>query len=215
MLIPNWQAPLSIKAVCFEKSDSIESQQAFLAKEPWRLQQVHGNNVITLPSDTAKPEADGSYTQAINTVCAIQTADCLAIYLASSTQAEIALLHGGWRGLSQNIIQAGVAAFKSPAHHIHAHLGPAVSAQHYEVGLEVYQAFCQPNPALASAFQATRPGHYLCDLYHIARWQLQQLGVTHITGGEHCTFREADRFYSVRREGPHTGRLLHCLWMVD
>lgn len=213
MLIPHWQAPPSIKAVCFEKTDSIETQQAFLPNEPCRLQQVHGNSVITLPSDLTKPEADGSYTTALNTVCAIQTADCLGIYLASNSQAEIALLHGGWRGLSQHIIAAGVKAFKSPAHHIHAHLGPAVSVTHYEVGLEVYQAFCLPNPALADAFQASRPGHYLCDLYQIARWQLRQLGVTHITGGEHCTFREADRFYSVRREGQHTGRLLHCLWI--
>lgn len=213
MLIPNWQAPSSIKAVCFEKSDSTATQSAILPNEPIRLLQVHGHCVITLPTTADKPSADGSYTRTPATVCAVQTADCLAIYLASSVQTEIALLHGGWRGLSQNIIATGLAAFKSPTHHIHAHLGPAISAAHYEVGLDVYQAFCQADPALTDAFQATRPGHYWCDLYQIARWQLQQLGVTHITGGEHCTFREAERFYSVRREGQHTGRLLHCLWI--
>ena len=211
MLIPSWIVPPTIKAVCFDKNDT-ESSRLYLPHAPTLLKQVHGQHVIKLPAAEGI-EADGSYSQTPGSICAIKTADCLAIYLSSQSIPEIALLHGGWRGLSQDIIASGCAHFKSERRDIVAYLGPAISAIHYEIGVEVYDAFCHKDPSLSHAFQASRPGHYFCDLYAIARHQLRQQGIEAIYGGEHCTFREEARFHSFRREGQLAGRLLHCLWI--
>lgn len=51
-----------------------------------------------------------------------------------------------------------------------------------------------------------RPGHYLLDLYALARIRLREAGVGAVHGGGFCTLRDARRFYSYRRDGT-TGRL--------
>jgi hypothetical protein len=75
----------------------------------------------------------------------------------------------------------------------------------------VRNAFLSGHPADAAAFQQTRPGHWLADLYGLARLRLARRGVDAVYGGEHCTFREATRFYSYRREGV-TGRMASLIW---
>lgn len=213
MLYPHWPVPAHVKAVCFDRLDEPSLIQQQLPSTFQALNQVHGNHVVQLPCrQESVLTADGCYSQSPQTLCTVRTADCLAIYLASTHTPEIALLHGGWRGLSQNIISQGVSLFKSPRSRIVAYLGPAISAACYEVGHEVYEAFCSPQAELAQAFQTTRPGHYQCDLYRIARWQLQQQGIEQIHGGEFCTFSDT-RFPSFRRDGQQAERLLHCLWL--
>ena len=44
------------------------------------------------------------------------------------------------------------------------------------------------------------------DLYTIARYILQQHGVTKILGGDQCTYRQKDEYYSYRRNAK-TGRM--------
>jgi polyphenol oxidase len=213
MLIPSWSAPATVKAICFDKTDAPNLPNHLLPSAINRLNQVHDNTVLEFPKDALAP-ADGSYTRMPNIVCTIATADCLAIYLCTRQGDEIALLHGGWRGLSKGIIKAGLAKFKAQPHRILAHLGPAISQQHYEVGKDVFDAFCQTDASLTAAFKKGRPGHFYLDLYTIARYQLKQLGVEEITGGEYCTFSDDKRFYSYRREPQNPGRLLHCIWKL-
>ena len=212
MLIPTWPVANTVKSVCFDKQDSATTILQTLPQTPILLKQIHGSRVLTWPWQQ-EDEADGCYSRTKNSLCAIKTADCQAIYLASTDGAEIALLHGGWRGLSQQIITHGLACFEAKPADIIAYLGPAISAPHYEIGTEVYDAFCQRQPSLHHAFQASIPGHYYCDLYAIARAQLQQNGVTAIYGGEYCTFSDPTRFHSFRRDNTEAGRLLHCLWL--
>jgi polyphenol oxidase len=73
------------------------------------------------------------------------------------------------------------------------------------------------DPRLAAAFQPTRPNHFQCDLFAIARQQLAAAGVDSVHGGGHCTFSEADRFFSYRRDGGagrDTGRIATLLWLT-
>ncbi len=212
MLIPNWLTPKTIRAVCFDKHDNDATIQAYLPNSPCLLKQVHGHHVLKAPFNDGMI-ADGCYSKTPLTICAIKTADCLPIYLTSQDGAEIALLHGGWRGLSQNIIAQGVTCFSNPPQAIIAYLGPAISAPCYEISQAVYDAFCQVNPTLQNAFTLSRPYHYYANLVQIAHTQLQQQGVTIIYGGDLCTFSEPERFYSYRRDAQNPGRLLHCLWI--
>ena len=77
-----------------------------------------------------------------NTVCCILTADCLPVLIANEQGTEVAAIHAGWRSLASGVIENTLAAMVSPAEELMAFLGPAISQQHFEVGGEVKQAFC-------------------------------------------------------------------------
>ena len=91
-------------------------------------------------------------------------------------------------------------------------LGPAIGAISYEVGAEVRGAFVAQSEQNADAFAPTRPGHWHCNLYAIARRRLAALGITRVYGGGFDTYSDA-RFYSYRRAA-HTGRFASLIWIT-
>ncbi|MFI4969867.1 MAG: polyphenol oxidase family protein, partial [Lysobacterales bacterium] len=91
-----------------------------------------------------------------------------------------------------------------------AWLGPAIGAQSYEVGDEVRAAFVDVYPQAVHACTRTRPGHWHCDLYALARQRLATAGVERVHGGDFDTFTDK-RFYSYRRERG-TGRFASLIW---
>ena len=64
------------------------------------------------------------------------------------------------------------------------------------------------------AFSPTRPGHWLLDLYAVARQRLRSSGVNRIFGGEYCTYSEPERFYSYRRDRA-SGRMAALIWLTE
>ena len=75
-------------------------------------------------------------------------------------------------------------------------------------------AFVDADADAAASFIPTRPGHYLIDLYALARRRLAAAGVSRIHGGGLCTISDATRFYSYRRDG-HTGRMASLIHLAD
>jgi len=181
-----------------------------LPAEPLWLTQVHGT-VIATGHNTPGCEADGSYTDQAGTVCAVLTADCLPVLLCDRDGRELAAVHAGWRGLAGGVLEAALARFSAPPEQLLAWLGPAIGPAAFEVGAEVRAAFLDEDPGAEAAFRPVRPGHWLADLYSLARRRLARCGVTAVYGGGLCTWQDAGRFYSYRRE-PVTGRMATLIW---
>jgi polyphenol oxidase len=110
------------------------------------------------------------------------------------------------------VIEATVAAMGARPDRMLAWLGPAIGPRVYEVGDEVRDAFLQRDAAAASAFAATRPGHWLLDLYAVARQRLAGLGVASVFGGGFCTYSDPARFYSYRRDRTKE-RMAALIWL--
>lgn len=189
-----------------------------LPSEPQWLRQVHGTavHVLEAPGDPTLDHneafvADAAYTNRPGLVCVAQTADCLPVLLVSDDGREVAAVHAGWRGLAAGIIESAVGHFAASPVRLRAWLGPAIAGSNYEVGDEVRAAFLGQDARAADAFRATRPGHWLCDLYALARQRLAAVGVTDVHGGGFDTFSDA-RFYSHRRARP-TGRFASLIWI--
>jgi purine-nucleoside/S-methyl-5'-thioadenosine phosphorylase / adenosine deaminase len=163
-------------------------------------------------AEAGEPVADASVTSTPGVVLAILTADCLSVVFANEDGSEIGAAHAGWRGLAAGVLENTVAAMRSPANSIVAWLGPAAGPQAYEVGGEVFDAFVSQEKKAASAFVATRPGHWHVDLYALARQRLAKLGITRVGGGDLCTISDPQRFYSHRRDA-RTGRMATLVWM--
>ncbi|HEX5476502.1 MAG TPA: laccase domain-containing protein, partial [Burkholderiales bacterium] len=133
--------------------------------------------------------------------------------LCEGSGRAVAALHAGWRGLCSGILEAGVKAMQAPPGSMMAWLGPAIGPRVYEVGVEVREQFLAHDAAAESAFSATRPGHWLLDLYAVARQRLTRLGVRRIHGGDFCTYSDAARFYSFRRDRTHE-RMAALIWLA-
>ncbi len=184
-----------------------------LPSAPRWLQQVHGATVVSCDhNEDDEPEADAAVTATPGLVLAILTADCLPVLFASDEGGVIGAAHAGWRGLAAGVLESTVAAMQVAPEKILAWLGPAAGPQAYEVGDEVRAAFADIDPRAASAFVATRRGHWLCDLYALARLRLANVGVTRASGGGLCTISDSQRFFSYRREG-RTGRMASLAWI--
>lgn len=189
-----------------------------LPAEPLWLDQVHGTSVADAGRDTAEVVADAAVARAPGRVCAVLTADCLPVLLCDARGSVVAAAHAGWRGLVAGVLEETVRSMGIGPARILAWLGPAIGPDAFEVGEEVRQAFIEHHPMAATAFRPALPGtldelprKWLADLYALARLRLAAVGVERVYGGVGCTHREADRFYSYRRDG-RTGRMAALIW---
>jgi len=189
-----------------------ETLRGCLPADPIWLEQVHGTDVVEAERASPAARADGAVTRARHRVCAVLTADCLPVLLAARTGDVVGIAHAGWRGLANGIIEATLARMRIPGEDVIAWLGPGISQAAYEVGQDVYEAFIGQDPETRGAFRPGVPGKYHADLYALARRRLGVAGVTGVHGGGFCTYGEADRFYSYRRDGA-TGRMATAIWM--
>ena len=194
-----------------------------LPSTPHWLRQVHGTEVLRVDAPAIakaaahEPIADASVTSTPGVVLAILTADCLPVVFTNTTGTQIGAAHAGWRGLAGGVLENTAAAMHAPASRLVAWLGPAAGPQAYEIGEEVFDAFVKQDAQAASAFAATRPGHWRVDLYALARRRLATIGIDRVHGGGLCTISDPQRFFSHRRctsDGSgRTGRMATVAWM--
>jgi YfiH family protein len=181
-----------------------------LPAAPLWLRQVHGTDVADASADAVpESEADAAVARGPGQVLAILTADCLPVLFASADGQVIGAAHAGWRGLAAGVLENTVKAMDAEG--IQAWLGPAIGGRSYEVGEEVRDAFVAHDPGAAEAFEATRPGHWLCDLYVLARRRLAAAGISQVSGGGFDTFTD-ERLFSYRRDGVQSGRFASLIW---
>ena len=174
-------------------------------------EQVHGGSVAILGPGVAAdavrfvPGCDALLTRAVGTVLLMRSADCLPIVFADPSRGVVGIAHAGWRGLAASLPGRVVAAFRRTYHtesrELHVAIGPAIRSCCYEVGPEFHARF--------TPFVHERGGRRTCDLIGVALDQLRRCGVRpdRVTDTQHCTSCEPQHWFSLRREGPTTGRL--------
>jgi YfiH family protein len=169
--------------------------------------QVHGTRVLHVDGATAAgaaQDADGVATAQPDVALLVLTADCLPIALAAP--GAVAMIHAGWRGLSDGALEEGVAAVRALGGEqggpIHAAIGPGAGACCYEVGDEVAARF----PAAARG-----PGRRI-DLKGVAAARLREAGVAGVVDVQRCTMCEPGAFFSHRASGGLTGRQGGLTW---
>lgn len=175
------------------------------------VQQVHGTAVVPATAQQVLT-ADALWTDTPGLACCIMTADCLPVLFCHRDGTRVAAAHAGWRGLLAGVLEQTLLALDCPSDEVMAWFGPAIGPQAFEVGEEVRSAFADQHPEAEQAFVQNRPGHYLADLFSLARQRLERCGVGYIGGGGLCTYSDPERFYSYRRDG-QTGRMASLIWL--
>ena len=200
MIKPDWQAHPRVRALVttrdfgdLKREEVRQKLRALLPADPAWLKQVHGSRVVPIPL-SGTTEADAAIARTSASVCVVQAADCMPVLLADEAGTAVAAAHAGWRGLAGGVLEATVDAMGVPPHKLLAWLGPAIGPRVYEVGDEVRAAFA----GYEFALKPNRPGHWLLDLYAVARSKLS--GLKAVSGGGFCTYSERERFFSYRRD---------------
>lgn len=162
-----------------------------------------------------------------NACIGISTADCIPVLCYDSKHHCAATIHAGWRGTAERIVIRAIEqmhkTYGTEASDLHCLIGPGISLESFEVGEEVYYAFAEkgfPMEQFAMQMPATHmtaPGStgrdtllkWHIDIKECNRMQLLSLGVQseNIIMTDIDTMTD-DRFFSARREGADTGRML-------
>jgi YfiH family protein len=190
------------------------------------LKQVHGTDVVLIDSQTAQASvADACISVDPYQACTIMVADCLPVIFCTEDGQVLAAAHAGWRGLLDGVLEATVQAMTNqvnqlqlPIHQkIYAWLGPCIGPTAFEVGQEVFDAFCgssELNDHYKSFFQKQENGKWMADLPAIARQKLKQFKNILCFGNDSsltwCTFQSPNLFFSHRRDAAilgSTGRM--------
>ena len=173
--------------------------------EPFWLDQVHGTTITRpsagLPAHHEPPQADGSVTTQTGRPLVILTADCLPVLACDRTGTVVGAFHAGWRGLLAGVLEAGLAALERPASDLLVWIGPSIGPESYQVGPELRQAYLATDPGHEAEFVPDGPGHWKFDLAGAAARRLAAFGVVSVTRSRWDTLRDADLFFSHRRQG--------------
>ncbi|SHF42634.1 conserved hypothetical protein [Mariniphaga anaerophila] len=175
--------------------------------------------VQTLPEKEMR-ETDALVTNQPGLCLCIQTADCVPVLLFDSKTKAVAAVHAGWRGTVKKIVGEAVqkmeASFGSVPADILAVVGPSIGPDVYEVGEEVADAARGAIPNFEKTLRESSSGKYHFDLWEANRQVLMALGVLpdNIEVLAECTFKESNKYYSARREGIETGRLVSGIMLV-
>ena len=196
-----------------------------LSAEPAWLQQTHSDTVVDAATYRGG-DADASYCTQAGRACVVLTADCLPILLCNKQGNWVMAIHAGWQGFAKRIAEAAIASYPGDKSDLLAWMGPAIGPQHFEVQGDVIEA-CTADLTAAQkkifskkCFKAVdgKDGYFLGDLYELGRQRLHKCGVQNVYGGGLCTYADAERFYSYRRDGAGgsqaTGRMASLIWLV-
>ena len=177
------------------------------------VHQVHGRQTVRVDESNVQehPEADAMITGRPGIALSIRVADCVPILIAVRSGGQVAAAHAGWRGIVTGVVPATVNELSNcydlRACDLVAAVGPCISAAHYEVGPEVVQAFLEAG--LGATIHDGSGGKAHVDLAGAVAAQLTAAGLdpSMIDRSQCCTYRDADLFYSHRRDAGITGRM--------
>lgn len=187
--------------------------------------QTHSNHVAVVTSDSllsSVSDTDALITNEPGLFVCVQTADCVPILLFDPRRRVVAAIHAGWRGTVAKIVQTSIACmtetFGCDPADILAGIGPSIHMHAYEVGQEVVQAVeagFTNSPALLKP--SLTEGKAYLDLWEANRTLLLEAGLSeeNIEVMGLCSFEQADLFFSARREGVDTGRMVSGIRLVE
>jgi YfiH family protein len=151
--------------------------------------QVHSPTVHRADPGVRGAPGDGLWTDERRVPLLAMSADCLPIAVATTDgPPHLAVLHAGWRGLADGVVEAGVTALGvAPKAAV---IGPAIGPCCYDVG-----------PEVAARYDADLTHDGRLDLWTAAERALRRAGVEQVERVDLCTRDHPELFFSHRRDG--------------
>jgi polyphenol oxidase len=188
--------------------------------------QTHGNRIAIVTQlnyrDTFS-DTDGLITNIPGICVAVKTADCVPILIFDKMNRVVAAVHAGWRGTVKNIVGETLLAMKThfgcnPCG-MEVTIGPCIQQHNYEVGPEVVEEFMAllPGEQRIFDFSGCEKSKAKLNVAMANQLLLQKAGILekNIEISAICTFDQRNHFYSARRDGAKTGRMLNGIFLKN
>lgn len=198
----------------------LASWVGYEAPSLYEVSQIHGAQIAHVDgAQTAiefrHREADALVTCRPGTAIGIRVADCVPILVACPRSSAVLAIHAGWKGIVAGVVGAALSELGrvsgARASDLLCAIGPHIGPEAFEVGAEVAAALAECIPEATVVIPREPRPHV--DLGRAVQAQLRRAGVAQehieIVGG--CTFADATRFYSFRRDGTESGRHLAAI----
>jgi YfiH family protein len=182
------------------------------------LSQVHGTHAVRLdgredPRELVRVEGDATFSTVEGVACGVRSADCGTILAGDRETGAVVAIHAGWRGTELGVVEAGIAALREAIGSrgdIVAAIGPLIESCCFEVGADVAARLASCSALRERAIVKRVGEKAFVDLRAILEQKLSALGVeTDQVRG--CTVCDRARFFSYRREGKVSGRMLAAI----
>ncbi len=175
---------------------------------------VHGTAIVYAeaprPLSEPSPRADIIFTNNPVVTLFMRFGDCTPILFHDPIKNVIGIAHAGWMGTLRGVVGAAVEGMQShygcDPKNIIAGIGPAIGADHYEVGADVVAQFAEKFPHDMNQIVQTRNGSTYLDLWASNALQLKNAGVEQVQISGICTACSIDDWFSHRAEKGKTGR---------
>lgn len=179
-------------------------------------EQTHSSHIGSVPDDDLPVfyQTDALVTGRKNICLCVQTADCVPVLIFDPTKKVVAAIHAGWKGTLNRITAKTIEKMKSEFScspgDLYAVIGPSIGPSKYETGLEVADLFKSQFGNWQEFLIMQNNRRYHIDLWSANHYQLKQPGIPagHIQILQECTYLRQDVFFSARREGTDTGRMV-------
>lgn len=184
------------------------------ARDVVQVHQMHGTDTLIvrrgMPAHGVETtRADAIVTDDPARLLAIRTADCAPILLSSTDGRVVGAAHAGWRGVIGGVVVRAIEAMRSlGATSIVGVVGPCIGVGAFEVGPEVAARFTETFGPLAGMVTISKEARPRVDLGVALLHQLRAAGVSEVERVGGCTFTDPGLFFSHRRDGGRTGRMI-------
>lgn len=184
--------------------------------------QTHTNCVVSLSEipETEFKDTDALVTNQPGICLCVQTADCVPILLFDPKEKVVAAVHSGWRGTVNKIVSATVEKMRlhygSSSENILSLIGPSIGPEVYEVGDEVVKEVQSNIPNAEMTLHQNRSKKSYFNLWEANRQLLLQRGFQpgNIQVSGECSFNLREKYFSARREGIQTGRIVSGIMLI-
>lgn len=188
----------------------------FKIEQVVRSHQIHSDQILIASQGGNFDGYDALVSQDKNLLLAVSTADCVPILLFDPVHEVCAAIHAGWKGTVLNIVSKTVELMQhqygSASTDVRAYIGACIDQCHFEVGPEVLEQFDMNYiDKIDSA-----SGKGFVDLKAANKAQLLTAGLTpfNIETSPSCTYDDAHRFFSHRRDKGKTGRMWSVIGLI-
>lgn len=181
------------------------------------VRQVHGSDVFVLSDPGARMPSigyDAIVTNVEGAAISVLTADCVPILLHDPARRAIGAVHAGWsgtvNGVSGRAVRAMEREYGSDPGDILAVIGPSIGPCCYEVDEKVVAPIRDNIAGGGGLIFPSRPGHWQLDLWEANTRLLMSAGIkrANIKVMGLCTSCNTDKFFSHRKSGGATGRMM-------
>jgi YfiH family protein len=174
------------------------------------LEQIHSVNVsvpdpLHLGDVEVLEESDGVVTQETGVALTVHVADCVPILYHDPVAKIIGVSHNGWRGSVKNLMRVMIQKMENlgaQASDIRIALGPAIGECCYTVDMDRYIFFMEEMERFEKRIFKPHGSGFRLNLLRLNYELALENGIqkSHIDYFPYCTFCDAKRFYSYRRQ---------------